>query len=117
MKIDDILWAGAWFIAGLITFQVTSIKKLLNTASIIITVLSIITAIFKPDDLVKFILSQPVSYIAGTITNLLYLIGANIVRGDQFDTDILWERIILYATLIIIFLIVIQELAPITQSV
>lgn len=106
MEAGDLLWAYAWFVVGLLTFKVTSLKGVLGTISLLITVISLVAYIGKPDNLLQFIVDYPISYIGGTITHLVYLIGANLTRGEQFHTRVKWERIIIYATIIIVLLIV-----------
>jgi hypothetical protein len=114
MKPEDLLWALAWFIAGLVTFRITSIKAFLTFISIIIGVISLFGLAFNPEDLNEFIARYPVDYIGGAVTNLVYLIGANLVRGDQFNTSVLWGRICLYAILLIILIIALKIMGPIT---
>jgi hypothetical protein len=117
METADIFWVIAWFIAGLLTFQITSLKNILTTISIIITGVSIIIAFDKPDDLLQLIADYPISYIAGSITTFVYLIGANLIRGYWFDTDTNWGRIIFYAFMIAFLLFILNSFpAPVPTS-
>jgi len=112
MVAGDILWVGAWFIIGLLTYQITSLKKTGSTISGIITAVSIIAGIFKPDELIQFIANIPVSYIGGAITNFVYLIGANLARGEHFHTETKWGRIILYILGIVLLIFVLNNFFP-----
>lgn len=116
MEAGDILLVGAWFIIGLLTYTVTSLKGWGSTISGIITAVSIIALIFKPDELIQFIANYPVSYTGGAITNLVYLIGANLVRGEQFHTEVKWGRIIVYGVGIVLLLIVLNTFFPVVPS-
>lgn len=106
MEAGDILWACTWFIVGLFTFKLTSLKSTLSTISVLITAISLVAIIGKPDNLIQFFADYPISYVGGTITHLVYLIGANFVRGKQFHTRVKWERITVYAVIIVLLLIV-----------
>ena len=112
MEAGDIFWVGAWFITGLLTFQITSLKNTLSTVSGIITAISILAVIVKPDELIQLIANYPVSYIGGAITNFVYLIGANLVRGDQFHTGTKWWKIIFYMVGIVLLLFVLLTFFP-----
>lgn len=116
MEAGDIFLIGGWFIIGLFTYAVPSLKGWGSTISGIITAISIIALIFKPDELIQFIANYPVSYIGGAITNLVYLIGANLVRGEQFHTEVKWGRIIFYGVAIVLLLIVLHAVSPIVPS-
>jgi hypothetical protein len=110
MESGDALWAGAWFITGLLTFRFTSLKSTLIAISGIITAISILGGIFEPDELIKFLANYPISDIGSTLTNFVYLVGANLVRGDQFHTEIKWNRIIMYGIAIVVLLIILHNI-------
>ena len=114
MEPGDLLWALAWLIVGLVTFRITSAKAFLTFVSGIVAAVSVFGLAFNPEGLAKFIAHYPVDYIGGAITNLVYLVGANLVRGDQFHTRVLWERMLLYAILLIALLAALKILGPFT---
>ena len=55
MGFGDFLWAIIWFLVGLVTFRVTSLKRTVGTLSLAITILSIVAVIGKPDELVQLL--------------------------------------------------------------
>lgn len=116
MQAGDILWALIWFLAGLVTFQVTSLKAFLTLISVIVTVGSILALAFDPGNLSKFVARYPVDYIGGGITHLVYLVGANLIRGNQFHTRTLWERILIYAIGLLILLAILKIYGPFVPS-
>jgi hypothetical protein len=105
-----------WFSIGLLTFEVPALKGWATTISGIISAVSIIAVIFKPDELIQLIANYPVSYIGGAITNFVYLIGANLVRGDRFHTEISWGRILFYIVGILVLLFVLNTFFPAVPS-
>jgi hypothetical protein len=112
MKPEDLLWALAWFVAGLVTFRITSAKALLTLISGIAAAVSLFGLAFNPKDLAEFISRYPVDYIGGAVTNLVYLVGANLVRGDQFHKRVLWGRILMYAVLLVVLMIILKVFGP-----
>ena len=104
MAAVDILWTVIWFFAGLLTFQVTGLKRLLESVSGIISGISLLILITKPDPITTYLTSIPIGYVAGAVTLLAYLIGANISRAIQFGK--MSPRILLYvvAFFLVLFL-------------
>lgn len=107
MNFIDFVWIIIWFLAGLLTFQYTSVKKIVGTISGLISFISLIALITKPDSLVHIFSSIGLGYISGLFTTLSYLIGANISRYMQFGR--MSPRILLYPILLIILWIVLES--------
>jgi len=108
MSLTDFIWVIAWFFAGLITFQFTGIKKILNTLSTIISILSLFVLFLKPDPLTATFNSIGLGYISGIFTTLSYRIGANISRCMQFGE--ISPKIVLYVILFLGLWIMLEAL-------
>lgn len=112
MEFGDVIWIFVWFLAGLITFKVTSLKGFLTFVSAVATAFSVLALAFNPGDLIQWISHYPVDYIGGALSNLAYLIGANLVRGEQFHTETLWLRIFFYALGMAVLLVALKVYGP-----
>jgi len=90
----DIIWATAWFLVGLVVFQVKGIKSFFDVVSGLVSAFSLLMPLFKPDPVTEIFVSIGLGYISGIFTFTVYRIGANISRWLQFDE--MSPRIILY---------------------
>jgi len=109
MEFGDIFWAVIWFGAGLLTFEVTSLKGFLNAIGVIIMIISLFAIATKPEFLAHYLQNIPVSYFGGALTHYIYLIGANIGRANHFHDDINYGRIMLYGVIIISLMIILNN--------
>ena len=82
----NIIWLIAWFVVGMMTFQVHGIKKSMTAISSLFSVLSFLLLIQESNPIVTFINSIGLDLISGVLTSFAYLIGANISRFVQFGT-------------------------------
>jgi hypothetical protein len=97
---SDLLWEAAWFLVGLVTFQIRGIK---HTFTIISTIFSIMSVLSLNLSQFKAILDFiGISVISGVLTSVVYLIGANISRFTQFGK--MSPRIIVYLIILTILL-------------
>lgn len=108
MAAGDIFWTAIWFFVGLLTFQVTGLKRLLESVSGIISGISLLILITKSDPITTYLNSIPIGYVAGAVTLLAYLIGANISRAIQFGK--LSPRILLYVVAFFLVLFIAKSL-------
>jgi hypothetical protein len=108
MAAVDILWTVIWFFVGLLTFQVSGLKRLLESVSGAISGISLLILITKPDPITTYLTSIPIGYVAGDVTLLAYLIGANISRAIQFGK--MSPRIILYVVAFFLVLLIAKSL-------
>lgn len=99
----DFIWAIAWFIVGLVVFQVRGIKSFFDVIVGIFSTLSLLTLLFKPDPLTEIFIAIGLDYVSGVFTFTTYLIGANISRWIQFGE--MSPRIILYIVLLPVWII------------
>jgi hypothetical protein len=90
MEFGDFLWAVVMFVVGLLVFRVTSLKRFLDVVGVILSTFSLYSIATEPELLACYVLQIPVSYIGGAVPHLVYLIGANIGRADQFGDDVNW---------------------------
>ena len=101
MSSIDIFWIVMWFFAGLIVFETRGESKhiitLIGGIFSAISLISIFSDHSSPDTI---LLSIGLSRVAGTLTFLSYLIGANISRCNRFGS--MSPRIILYIILFIL---------------
>ena len=72
MSTIDFIWMIAWFVTGLITFEVTRAKRTLGTISAVISFLSFFTLILRPESLFAVFTSIGLSQITGIFTVLSY---------------------------------------------
>jgi len=103
MSVTDLFWAIFWFVSGCFVFQIYGLKSILDFISATVSVLSLITLVFKPDPLTEIFLSISLGYITGLFTTAIYLIGANISRYEKFHK--MSPRIILYILCIPIWIV------------
>ena len=97
----NIVWLIAWFVVGMMTFQVYGIKKSMTTISFLFSILSLLLLVQESNQIVTFINSMGLDLISGVFTSLAYLIGANISRFVQFGT---MSPMIIKYVLVLVFL-------------
>ena len=106
MTATDIVWAIAWFLVGLVVFQVRGIKSFFAAVSGLFSALSFVMLLFRPEPLDEVFVSIGLGYITGIFTLFVYLIGANISRCVQFGR--MSPRIVLYAFSLPLLWIILQ---------
>jgi divalent metal cation (Fe/Co/Zn/Cd) transporter len=94
MTITDVFWVIAWFIVGLVVFQVKGVKSLFDLVSGIFSAFSLFLLLLKPDPLTEIFTAIGLGYISGAFTFIVYRIGANISRCIQFNE--MSPKIVLY---------------------
>lgn len=97
----NIVWLIAWFVVGMMTFQVYGIKKSMTAVSFLFSISSLLLLLQKSNPIVTFINSMGLDLISGVFTSLAYLIGANISRFVQFGT---MSPMIIKYVLVLVFL-------------
>lgn len=80
------IWLIAWFLVGMMTFQVHGIKKSMTAVSLLFSILSVLLLLQEANPIVTYIDYMGLDLISGIFTSLVYLIGANISRFVQFGT-------------------------------
>ena len=105
----DFVWVFAWFVVGLLTFQIKGIKSFFGgVVGSLFSLLSLFLLIQGQSSLASIIEFIGIGKISGLFTLFAYLIGANFSRYAQFGK--MSPRIIIYFILFFMLWLVLETL-------
>jgi len=99
-EFGDLFWGVFWLLIGIGVFKNPPLKNLGHAIAGLASIISLVN-ITTQEDLAIYISNVPFSWVMGSITHYIYLIGANISRSAQMREDFLWGRVIWYGIIII----------------